>query len=304
MVSINNFARQSLELNLFFLRLMKEHSLFLVAGFLPKNSDYINEALVYHNELNQLLKRAVELAKGVVEITNEDVTDYTMESEKAVSKLTGIPIDTALTKAELDLKNQSLNRINDSTLENDVRSLNERSINSVKNLIRFKTRLLNDMLACDIMYHHYPTFVEHNRLEAMLFVDVLSNYQNNNLNYYNDLVNNEVFWNHIMEEHSKFIRGLLDPCEDDLFNVADEFANTFTTLLAKSHSALNNPSLVPELTRESYSATKKLNAFKQQATVSLLSCELKSMLDPLAADHVLRESYHYLRLLESVRRKY
>ena len=33
------FAAFSLELHLFFARIMKEHSLFLMAGFLPPNAD-------------------------------------------------------------------------------------------------------------------------------------------------------------------------------------------------------------------------------------------------------------------------
>ncbi len=35
---------------------------------------------------------------------------------------------------------------------------------------------------------------------------------------------NECFWNQIMMEHAQFIRGLLDPCETELFCTADHFA--------------------------------------------------------------------------------
>ena len=37
--------------------------------------------------------------------------------------------------------------------------------------------------------------------------------------YSKNALNQEAFWNRIMAEHSKFIRGLLDPTEV-LFNVA------------------------------------------------------------------------------------
>ena len=40
MLSNSKFIRQSLELHLFFARIMKEHSFFLEIGFTPKNSNY------------------------------------------------------------------------------------------------------------------------------------------------------------------------------------------------------------------------------------------------------------------------
>ncbi|MDD4000309.1 MAG: DUF2935 domain-containing protein, partial [Bacilli bacterium] len=38
-----DYVRQSLELNIFFLRIMKEHGLFLAVSFPPKNQDFIRE---------------------------------------------------------------------------------------------------------------------------------------------------------------------------------------------------------------------------------------------------------------------
>lgn len=44
MINDQRYVVLSLELHLFFARIMKEHSLFLRAGFMPKNSNLINEA--------------------------------------------------------------------------------------------------------------------------------------------------------------------------------------------------------------------------------------------------------------------
>lgn len=40
MLSSMDFVRQSLELHLFFARIMKEHSFFLQAGFTPKDTNF------------------------------------------------------------------------------------------------------------------------------------------------------------------------------------------------------------------------------------------------------------------------
>ena len=46
----------SLELHLFFARIMKEHALFLKAGFTPVNKDFINKAEFYKREFESLLR--------------------------------------------------------------------------------------------------------------------------------------------------------------------------------------------------------------------------------------------------------
>jgi len=66
MITNRNFVSRSLELNLFFLRIMKEHSIFLEAAFLPKDDKLIDEADAFKNEFTQLLSHAISLADGVI----------------------------------------------------------------------------------------------------------------------------------------------------------------------------------------------------------------------------------------------
>ncbi|NLC19308.1 MAG: DUF2935 domain-containing protein, partial [Clostridiales bacterium] len=61
-----NFARQSLELHLFFARIMKEHSFFLQLGFMPRDSQYSQRADAFRREFDKLLFDVVMEANGVV----------------------------------------------------------------------------------------------------------------------------------------------------------------------------------------------------------------------------------------------
>lgn len=76
----------SLELHLFFARIMKEHALFLKAGFTPADRDFAKEAGVYKQEFEMLLRRAVLLSRGVVSrqvlASGELVTEFTADAEK------------------------------------------------------------------------------------------------------------------------------------------------------------------------------------------------------------------------------
>lgn len=59
MFSQKEFVRQSLELHLFFGRIMKEHSFFLEIGFTPRNSNFIQQADIYRREFDKILWEVV-----------------------------------------------------------------------------------------------------------------------------------------------------------------------------------------------------------------------------------------------------
>ncbi|NLC96849.1 MAG: DUF2935 domain-containing protein, partial [Erysipelotrichaceae bacterium] len=103
----------------------------------------------------------------------------------------------------------------------------------------------------------------------------------------------------IMAEHSKFIRGLLDPSEEELFSIADEFGSEFDRLTKKALDAINNRIPAEKVTQESLRATKAIRKFKAQATEGILDCNIRSIIIPLLGDHTLREANHYLRLLRT-----
>lgn len=105
----------------------------------------------------------------------------------------------------------------------------------------------------------------------------------------------ELFWNQIMMEHALFIRGLLDPGEETLVNTADGFAKDYKRLLQTSAAA-------NERTMRSGNAlalTQKFRDFKRAGVEGIEGCQIRSIILPLLADHVLREANHYIRLLET-----
>lgn len=106
----------------------------------------------------------------------------------------------------------------------------------------------------------------------------------------------EEFWNQIMMEHALFIRGLLDPSEEQLIETADQFAKDYQQLLetarARDCQAANG------LTQMSLTETLKYREFKAAGTKGILECKIASIILPLLADHVLREANHFIRILE------
>ncbi len=296
------FVRDSLDLDLFFLRIMKEHSFFLEGGFTPVNLDWARQADDYKKHFEVLLREAVSLADGLispdVSSSGEIVTEFTLNAEKATQFFTGIPIDTNITVAELALT-QGRPQINTQALVQQVFDLNNRAITITQGLIAFKTTVLDNVLACKMFTFNYPLLIDHILREAVLFVELLRRLQNGIMeNMVSFAVEQESFWNRIMAEHAKFIRGLLDPSEEALFEIANNFGKEFDILTARALALHNQINLLPQVTQDSLDATIRIRDFKRQGTEGILACRIRSIILPLLGDHVLREANHYLRLLK------
>lgn len=92
-----------------------------------------------------------------------------------------------------------------------------------------------------------------------------------------------------------FIRGLLDPSEEELIRTADIFAKDYKELLNQART--KDCKTMDEMTRKTFEETLKYRDFKAAGTEGITDCKISSLILPLLADHVLREANHYLRIL-------
>ncbi|NLA87406.1 MAG: DUF2935 domain-containing protein [Clostridiales bacterium] len=281
---------------------MKEHSFFLEAAFTPKDQNLINRADAFRRAFDGLLTDAVSLSNGIVNQdvldSDEVVTPYTMSAEQATIFFTGVAIPTSITQAEAGLAAGSGGAFNDPTLEQRVNKLNEDAIKLVGGLIQLKTSILTDVLACKLFTVNYPLLIDHILREAKLYLATLQRLQSRtDAVPQREALEQEVFWNRIMAEHSAFIRGLLDPTENDLIISANEFGNQFYRLTQEDVQAQERAIPLSRVTADSLSATREIRDFNNAGVQGILHCGIKSIIIPLLADHVLRECNHYLRLL-------
>ncbi|WP_297421599.1 DUF2935 domain-containing protein [Clostridium sp.] len=307
MLSSSKFIRQSLELHLFFARIMKEHSFFLEIGFTPKNSNYVDEADAFRIGFDNLLCDVITISEGVVSgdvlQSGEVVTPFTLEAEKASAYFTGVKIATNLTKVEAELVNNPFSRHNHEALEKKVFAINNRALELTAGLIRFKARLLSDVLSCKVFTVNYPLLIDHIMREAKFYFTLVQRLQNcEEIDLEREAYEQEAFWNRIMAEHSKFIRGLLDPTEDELINTANNFGHQFDMLTREAREAMDKSIPISRVTDDSLKATEAIRKFKAQGTQGLVECKIKSIIVPLLGDHTLREANHYLRLLKIFRK--
>ena len=290
---MNNYVTKSLELHLFFDRIMKEHALFLRAGFTPAATSFSDRAEQYLNEFEEVLSDAVRLSGGIVRrevlCSGEVITEYTSLAERQTECLTGIPINKETTVRTLRLKHMSPRRNFGMQISGEVHRLNSTVLELLDGLISFKESILECVAKGELFTLNYPLLIEHILREAKLYRNYVQRLEQEGDLPDRLVKENECFWNQIMMEHAQFIRGLLDPCETELLSSADDFSKTFCLLLEAGRNAHD----------KTLEQTLKFRDFKAAGTQGIQQNKIRSVILPLLADHVLREANHYIRLLKS-----
>lgn len=296
-MNTNRYVMESLELHLFFGRIMKEHALFLRAGFTPADPCFSEKAEFFLKEFETLLSEAVCLSDGVAgkDVLNsgEIVTEFTVLAERQTERFTGIPINGEITQRTLRLRSGDCKPDNSAQLQCKVRGLNRTALKLLDGLIGFKETILRRVSQGEMFTMNYPLLIEHILREAKLYRKYTEMLEREGALPEQIMKEDENFWNQIMMEHAEFIRGLLDPCETDLIDAADDFAKEYCKLLSASRNAHNQT-----LTSESLEQTMKFRDFKAAGARGIQRFQIRSVILPLLADHVLREANHYLRLLK------
>ena len=275
MLNQKNYIMQSLELHLFFARIMKEHSLFLEAAFTPPNAALARKAEAFKLQFEQLLSNVVMISNKAVrqEIldSQEIVTPFTLNAERQTSRFTGIDINTGITEMELRLRGKDDCDEFDPQMHRKVEMINNRAIQLLNGLIEFKEHILNDVRSCRMFTMNYPLLIEHILREAELYRSYVHALENGTLTdaFMKDT---EQFWNQIMMEHAMFIRGLLDPSEAELIKTSDNFAKEYAELLEQAR--IKNERSSFDLTAASLKETMRFKDFKQAGTIGIQRNEI------------------------------
>lgn len=315
---MENYAVLSIETHLFFARIMKEHALFLEAGFPCKDEAWIKKADWFKEQFEDLLRDAVKIGKGriggCILKSGELVTEFTIPAEKRTACLSGIEIDSEISCMEQKLMQGGSCEADRKEEQNDVcgcrsnirqnsrcrweriHEINRRALRLLNGLIEFKESILNEVADGNLFNANYPLLIKHIIREAKLYRATVEELLRNGRISHQRIGELESFWNQIMMEHALFIRGLLDPSEEELIAAADGFAADYKKLLEQARG--QDWQAMDDLTRKSLEETLKYQEFKTAGAEGILCGEIASIILPLLADHVLREANHYIRILE------
>lgn len=301
---MKEYVRTSLETHLFFGRIMKEHALFLLAGFPAVETAYRKKADWFRVQFEKMLESTVRLANCIADeavlCSGEVVTEFTEMAERQTRRLTGIPINIQITQAEKKLQ-VGFKGTPDRWMVQQVKNLNQRMLWLLNGLVTFKEKILHEVTTCSLYTANYPLMIAHILREAKLYRQILTELEQTGCMPEENRKETESFWNHIMMEHAQFIRGLLDPSECELMEKANNFADEYCNLLEAEKE--QDCRELEELTGKALEVTEQYRDFKAAGAEGIIDCNIRSLILPLLADHVLREANHYLRLLKKTEKK-
>jgi hypothetical protein len=189
-----------------------------------------------------------------------------------------------------------------------VRKLNEDTIQLVYGFRNFKRNLLIMIVNCKVAGFNFPLLVDHIAREAEYFMRTLKKFNEGILDPIQDaIIKENVFWLKIMMEHSRFIASLLDQSERNLVHTASKFGDDFEVLLNQARDVesmlLKRKTTYPiigKLNQDSENATVELRNFKKVGLDLIKSCQIRNVIDPLLADHVVREANHFLSMIHAL----
>lgn len=294
MLSTEDYIWLSIQYNLFWIRIMKEHAIFIEATIPPPGQQYALLAAQFRQDYDRLMHTTIQLANGLIPAnvlhSGQFYTPYTIEAERHAQKSTGIHVDSNLTQLEHCIKPRNLNIAINTYMEQSVCTLNENLLSLTNSFVMFKSELLELRSTCSLFTMMYTADIEHVLLEAQRYQKILIGLQHRD----NIIVENDIiFWTQNMAGHAKVMRGELDPTQAVFINQANTFANTFD-YLATSEVKDNNNQANDMLLSE----TKNIARFKAIITQDIIDCKVQAILLALYTDHLLREANHFIWLLK------
>jgi hypothetical protein len=299
------FIGASIELNLFWTRILKEHCIFLEAGLPCKDIRYIQGLDRLKVQFELLLYETLEYAGALPAHAHKNgafITEYTESAENKTMDLTGVSVNVRLTDLErkmlTDPRPLPVGRLPE--VFSAVRRLNDKASSAALRLLEMQSALLDEILKGTLFSANYPAVYTHMNEETEEYVRNLRRLSAN------EAVNAvprafEEFWNRNMEEHAATVRGLLDPSERAMFGKADAFAKEYGELNAELKAACGGEGGgdggIAPLGARAAELTRGAKRYNCETVHALLTNGIKGVIPPLLADHMLRETNYYMAIL-------
>jgi len=283
------------------MRITEEHLIFIQSSLPSKNAALKQEAEALRQELLKLFSFIMSISSGHVSQSvinsSELITNYTYEAEKLSEYYIGIEIDSNYTLNEKNMLASQKTTYKPISNEQMI-NLNNYVSDIVKKVTDFESRILEAILKCEIFASIIPDRLDHIIDENKHYIVEIEKLQNMNLIPTLNSLNEEmIFWNENLSDHGIFTALRLDPTEKELAKISIDFADNFDKLAEDAKNARNNTTNIINLINRSLRETIKYKEANIKDVEGLLYCKLKSIILPLSAEHDLRETNHYLRIL-------
>ncbi len=301
MLTEENFYNESIDINLYYLRTLRDFCINIVLSFYGDNT--------YKERALKLALDSQNLGRDIVTLTNGKVlskgvnyqifyTEFTLPIEKLTEKLFDLDLATDITEEQLNLTFVDTFDVNDDLL-NKVASINNRASIIATEFIELAKEIREEMVSNNLFSYSYPSMYnfmiitielyigELNRLKELLKKDPII------------ALDVEYGYNISAYEITLFLRGLIDPSATSYI---DSLNNILNDVYPKLLNDYNNLPLSPEnqrnLTTRTLEVFRRIRLLISDMLRDLLDAKLYFIIEPLAIDNFYRNINYFLYVID------
>ena len=300
MLSDNDFIRESLITNLYYLRTLREYCARIQVSLPEKYQEYINIS-------QSLAKRCEELGKELLQISNNKipqssiyshifVTKYTLECELLTEKLFDIDINTNLSEIEENLTPGEI-EANEELVEK-ITNLNERIIILAGEFILFANDLYDKVKNQDVFTFYYNSLNTYLVSEVEVYIGELERLNQRLLNDPSFVTDFEFYRNAFLYGIATFIRGEIDPIYTETWNKANDFTKEYKNIVLEYKNMQLTPENQKNMTLNSLELARRFKTFIEECIEKLLKKELYFISAPITKDNALTAVNYFIYNLE------
>ena len=289
MLSEVNFVQESIAINLYYLRTLREFCLNIQTSLVPFEKGYISKAESIALSCERLGNDITSFASGMVSKEALDyqiyVTQYTLECEKLTEKLFNIDIDTGITEKELQLKSGEPKTVSQEMVDS-MKRINAEAFSLADEFSKLCTEIVDKMEINELFSYSYIALTRFMIYETELFKSGLERLIQQFQIDPSSAANYEFYFNNSMRSIAIFIEKLVDPINEDIFDKAKWFENSFNEAEETYKTTPLTPDNQKALTEKETLLVKEFHNFMEECIKKLLAREVYFIIEPIFWDNM------------------
>ena len=302
MLTEEEFYKESIDANLYYLRTMRDFCINIELSFYGNNP--------YKARAELLARRSQDLGSALVTKTNGKVpskgldyqifyTEYTLPTEKLTEKLFNINLATDITESQLELTPTDTFEITDELIRT-ITSINDRALSIANDFITLAKEIRDEMTSNNLFSYSYPTMYNFMIITIELYIGELNRLKERIRKDPIIALDTEYGYNITAYEITSFLRGLIDPNATSYIEVLNNILNEIYPGLLEDYNSLPlSPENQQNLTERSIAVIRRIRLLISNMLRDLLDAKLYFIIEPLAIDNFYRNINYFLYALDA-----
>ena len=298
MIDNKEISYESLSNHIYFAGSIRSFCSTIGLTFFKNNQDYIERAIVLGYRATDIINNTIllmnkELASEVIS-SNVYITPYTKDLKLLTQKLFDIDLKIQVDNDLKLLNSREEIEFNENFMKK-IEDLNNKSLGLINDFKSFCSEIKTKLDNGELFSYLYPDFFNYMYDEISVYGRDIERIKSKK--DYTDFYLNEFiyYFNELLRESSLYIRGFLDTKENDIFDMASFYANSFANLTEKYLKNKND-----DLRGETEKLVISYQKYIIDIIEKLLEAKISFITPPITLDNFLTNVNVYLFILKDV----